>query len=453
MVHWLDKVVELINANTHDLKDLARIAGYDPKVLYRGTSMRGLNFSDQDIAELELSDVDEPVDEEQYSPRLAKERVLNNMTLPKSWGEKLTHFRASRRRIDNIYQLINAPNLRELRIPGTLVRDIESVRGSRNLERISISDTAISDLSALSNCKLLVDVEISNTRVSNIGPLSAAPLYYLVAVGAPISDISSLNVRHLRYLDIDHTEVEFIDVLEKAENLHTLSISNTSVRNITALRSINKLRSFWGHGLRLEEWAPLLAHKSLQNLHISGTLVENSNILREFPELSQADLRGVGLKDITFLEDTKKIQYLDVSNNALKDLTGLRVCNKLTNLNISGNNIENYRELSSVASLVNLDLGDTDIEDLSVLAGLESLYVLSLRNCKYVNLSALISTGSVGYLDVRGVNIDKYFPTYIPESLHTFDVSYDGHEILEEALSGKWNYVFRGGHVSYSRQI
>jgi formylglycine-generating enzyme required for sulfatase activity len=50
MAHWLDKVVEILKAETADLRELARIAGYDPADFYRGTDMEGADFRDFDAA-------------------------------------------------------------------------------------------------------------------------------------------------------------------------------------------------------------------------------------------------------------------------------------------------------------------------------------------------------------------------------------------------------------------
>lgn len=59
MAHWLDKVVELLQANTTDLRELARLAGADPSTFYRGIDPSTLDLEGQDIEGISFSDADD----------------------------------------------------------------------------------------------------------------------------------------------------------------------------------------------------------------------------------------------------------------------------------------------------------------------------------------------------------------------------------------------------------
>jgi len=58
VTHWLDKVVEILNADTNDLRQLARIAGYNPKNFYRWTSMDGADLRGQDLTGMKFARLD-----------------------------------------------------------------------------------------------------------------------------------------------------------------------------------------------------------------------------------------------------------------------------------------------------------------------------------------------------------------------------------------------------------
>jgi squalene synthase HpnC len=58
MSHWLDKVVTLLQSETSDLRELARIAGGDPRTFYRGANMNGSDFCGQDLRGMEFTDLD-----------------------------------------------------------------------------------------------------------------------------------------------------------------------------------------------------------------------------------------------------------------------------------------------------------------------------------------------------------------------------------------------------------
>ena len=55
MSHWLDTVVTLLCAEISDLRELAKIAGRDPKTFYTGANVGKLEISDQDLRGIALS--------------------------------------------------------------------------------------------------------------------------------------------------------------------------------------------------------------------------------------------------------------------------------------------------------------------------------------------------------------------------------------------------------------
>jgi hypothetical protein len=62
MPHWLDKVIDLLKADTNDLRELARIAGGDPAIFYKGIELQDLEWEDQNIEEMEFSSSDSFLD-------------------------------------------------------------------------------------------------------------------------------------------------------------------------------------------------------------------------------------------------------------------------------------------------------------------------------------------------------------------------------------------------------
>lgn len=55
MPHWLDRVILLLRANTANLRELARIAGADPRTFYRGIDPAHLDLTGQNIEGMEFS--------------------------------------------------------------------------------------------------------------------------------------------------------------------------------------------------------------------------------------------------------------------------------------------------------------------------------------------------------------------------------------------------------------
>lgn len=52
--HWLQKVMELLTANTSNLRELAEIAGGNPKTFYRGIDLSRLDTAGQDLSDMEF---------------------------------------------------------------------------------------------------------------------------------------------------------------------------------------------------------------------------------------------------------------------------------------------------------------------------------------------------------------------------------------------------------------
>lgn len=50
MAHWLNKVVELLEADTSNLRELARLAGGDPSTFYRGVNFDRVDAAGQDVS-------------------------------------------------------------------------------------------------------------------------------------------------------------------------------------------------------------------------------------------------------------------------------------------------------------------------------------------------------------------------------------------------------------------
>lgn len=55
MSHWLDKVIKLLTAKTHNLRELASLADADPKTFYRDVDMSGVDVRGQDLRGMEFN--------------------------------------------------------------------------------------------------------------------------------------------------------------------------------------------------------------------------------------------------------------------------------------------------------------------------------------------------------------------------------------------------------------
>src|SRR5258708_6117460 len=61
MPHWMDKVVDLLTTGTADLRQLALLAGGDPRTFYRGINLKDLELTKQgDLWGMQFGEIAEP---------------------------------------------------------------------------------------------------------------------------------------------------------------------------------------------------------------------------------------------------------------------------------------------------------------------------------------------------------------------------------------------------------
>lgn len=65
MTHWLDKVITILDAETSNLRELARLAGGDPRTFYKGINIEKLDLTGQDIEGMEFSEENFDIQREQ----------------------------------------------------------------------------------------------------------------------------------------------------------------------------------------------------------------------------------------------------------------------------------------------------------------------------------------------------------------------------------------------------
>jgi hypothetical protein len=132
MAHWLDKVVTLLQARTSNLRELAELAGEDPRTFYRGVMLSELDVEGQDLTGMEFASYD-----------FASAANDNNGTESSKLAETIAKTSRQEERVALIIQLILNDRARGMEI-------LERVQGDRakfasyafNEIRLSLSDSS-----------------------------------------------------------------------------------------------------------------------------------------------------------------------------------------------------------------------------------------------------------------------------------------------------------------------
>jgi Leucine-rich repeat (LRR) protein len=136
--------------------------------------------------------------------------------------------------------------------------------------------------------------------------------------------------------------------------LHTLDLSSTGVRDVSALASC----------------------KSLHTLYLSNTQVSDVSALASCKSLHTLDFQDTQVSDVSALASCESLDTLVLSHTQVNDVSALASCKSLHTLFLNSTQVSDVSALASCQSLHTLDLRFTEVSDVSALASCQSLGVL-----------------------------------------------------------------------------
>lgn len=268
------------------------------------------------------------------------------------------------------------------------------------LDNLSLAANNISDISSLTQLGGLTTLNLSDNMIIDISPLA--------------------QLTNLRTLYLDNNPIANLQPLTQLVNLTTLSIKGISLSETQLERLVNALPNCAIHSETTEEelqdisFGGVTFKADVTELDLSGMGLQNISALANCKNLQKLNLSGNTISDLSPLMDIPTLQWLDVSNNYISDLRPLMGISSLRFLNASGNYFSTTVPLGNITGLTELHLSDTMISDFSGLRKLKSLQTLGLNNCNLTNdallslseLTGLRSLQIENNLDLTGEAVD-----------------------------------------------
>lgn len=191
---------------------------------------------------------------------------------------------------------------------------------------------------------------------------------YAKVSGKEITDLSPLvkkaknksDVRIDLY-DCTLSDPSVLKELENIDNLHSITLNNCDLSDISALEGITKLTSLNLRDNNISDISVLKNMTELTSLNLRDNRISDISALKNMTELNFLDLSGNNISDISVLKNMTKLTYLDLGSNGFSDISALKYTTKLTYLNLG----DRYRY-------------DDIISDFSALKNLTDLNTLSL---------------------------------------------------------------------------
>lgn len=256
-------------------------------------------------------------------------------------------------------------------------------------------------------CGEQYDVETTVLDLSNKGAGSAA-----------LKDLGKLT--ELTSLKLSDNKITTLDFLKPLKKLTSLDLSNNNISDLGALKKLQSLRTLHLDGNKIKDFSPLydldgLSMLTISNMDISqtqlkklkeelpGCIIYSDDAKEDIIEIklggktfksnvTELDLSGCSVRDISALSVCTKLKKLDLSDNSVSDISALVDLPALTELDLSGNRISDVSPLMSVTALEYLNLADNDIKSVAALRELTGLRELNLSG------NPLDGIGTIGKL-------------------------------------------------------
>lgn len=215
-------------------------------------------------------------------------------------------------------------SIRQLALHGNRISSVEPLAQCTWLEELYLSDNPASDLSPLSNLSKLWRLDISVTNVQNLDAVSAIPgLRDLRVRNCPqLSDFSALaQMNQLNQLFISPTTDEAAAIICGMENLIGLYVwHNSSITSLEQLSGMNDLVYLFFDYSGLASLDGIEAFPSLQHLSIRNSSVTDLSPLKTAKGITMLNLCGTYADDYSVLAELPKLSEVvcfDSQENAI----------------------------------------------------------------------------------------------------------------------------------------
>lgn len=295
--------------------------------------------------------------------------------------------------------------------------DRAAIATLKNMESLSVSDCGISDLSFLSGLERLTLLQLSDNAVRDLGPLSGLKnlkTLYIdnnpIASLEPLYGLSSLRTLSMKGIDLSEKALKelkealpdchiYADTPEQEEKEITLG-GRTFPADITELNL---------GGLGITDITPLRACTKLEKLDLRDNKITDISTLVELPSLKWLCIWNNEVEDINPLLSLPDLEYFDADSNKISDISVLEYLTKLDELWLNNNPIRSFESLRALTALTRLGLAETGLDDdgLDCLLEMKKLKELNIKGnedltaAKYEELEAALPGCVISHDELR----------------------------------------------------
>ena len=241
----------------------------------------------------------------------------------------------------------------------------------------------------------------------------------------------------------DNLEAAVIDAVGGEENLtyeniaaiESLAVTNKGIQDLEGIQLLKGLKSLDLSNNKLQVIAQLGDLKdSLENLNLSGNLIEETGPLSLLTGLKTLDVSGNLIENAGGIANLTALTALNISGNIIKDSGAFEKLAALTELNISGNQIVDAGGIANLTALKTLDISDNHIEDSGAFEKKAALTALNISGNQIADLGGLEKAGmQLETLDAADNKVEDLAPLRNMESL--INLNLNGNMVKESSLA------------------
>lgn len=307
--------------------------------------------------------------------------------------------------INDLEPLKKLPKLKVILANKTGIKDLQALKDHREVQYLDISDTEVSDVSVLNKFPQLKILKADRTKVQDLDPLSSLKsitTVYMDDTGihdihasdflaknskcllvyktyhverwwgrlAPewkaalekqmkVGDNPSREVLHQlveqKSLNLGDANVSEISSLGEFVRLEELSLSGTSIQNLSTLANLS-IKSLHITNSPLQTLEGITALPDLIDLDISNTPISDLRPMAKLNNLAKFSCAGTQVRKLDALEILGFLEYLDCSNTGVNRLDGvfnlpLKTL-KCYNTNLSNRQVDKFRQAHTDCQVV-----------------------------------------------------------------------------------------------------
>ena len=263
------------------------------------------------------------------------------------------------------------------------------------------------------------------------------------------TSLTTLHLKRLYDLVILESDIENLQGLEHAVNLHFLHLSNSRITNLTSLKRLFSLKTLKLYSNNISDLTPLAGLTSLQELGLEGNNILDITPLSNLTALKHLRLQDNQITDLTPLVNLTNLEELSITGNPITDFSPLAEfphfahlvpiviemfdptlegvireklglsaeipltdveMQRLWDLVVLESDIANLQGLEHAVNLRFLHLSNSRVIDLTPLTNLVSLEVLKLYDNEISNITPLVNLRKLKELNLSGNQITDVAP-------------------------------------------